>query len=75
MEQNQEPSVRQFFIKILNSIAWFLLWVIGFATAGIYFQLGYITGKPIIQSILFYTAMTISLLFLIRYLYRVWNKN
>ena len=74
MEQNKEPGVVQFFIKILNSIVWVLLWIISCATAGIYFQLGYTTGKPLIQPILFYTAMIISLLFLIRYLYKVWNK-
>ena len=74
MEQNQQQGVREFFIMILNSIAWFLLWIISCATAGIYFQLGYTTGKPIVQPILFYIVMTISLLFLIRYLYRVWNK-
>ncbi|MEO5945333.1 MAG: hypothetical protein ABIP79_00840 [Chitinophagaceae bacterium] len=74
MEQNQEPGLIKFFTKILNSIAWFLLWTISCATAGIYFQLGYITGKPLIQPILFYTGMIVSLLFLIRYLYKAWKK-
>lgn len=74
MEQNQEPGVIKFFIKILNSIVWVLLWIMSCATAGIYFQLGYTSGKPLIQPILFYSVMTISLYFLIRYLIKVWNK-
>jgi hypothetical protein len=75
MEENSNPGVKQFFVKILNSIAWTLLWMMSTATAGIYFQLGYTNGKPVIYTILFYAVMAITLFFLIRYLYRSWKNG
>ena len=75
MENNTEPDVVHFFVKILNSIAMALAWIIAGATAGIYYELGYTNGKPLIYTILFYAGMLISLFFLIRYLYRKWKND
>lgn len=75
MEKNWDPEVKKFFIRILNSIAIVLFWMMTFATAGIYFELGYSNGKPVIYTILFYTAMLISLFFMIRYLYKTWKNG
>ena len=75
MEDNSEPNIVQFLVKILNSIAMTLAWIIAGATAGIYYKLGYTNGKPLIYTILFYAGMLISLFFLIRYLYKIWKNG
>jgi hypothetical protein len=75
MESGWDPDVKKFLLKILNSISLVLMWMIASATAGIYFQLGYADGKPLIYTIIFYTAMVISLIFLIGYLYKSWKEG
>lgn len=75
MEQESDPGVKKFFLKILNSISLVLLWMMACATAGIYFELGYTNGKPLIYTILFYAGMLISLFLLVRYLYNTWKDG
>jgi hypothetical protein len=75
MQPNWDPEVKKFFLKILNSISLGLLWLMACATAGLYYELGYTNGKPVIYTILFYTGMLISLFFLIRYLYNTWKSD
>ena len=75
MESGWDPDVKKFLIKILNSISLVLLWMIACATAGIYYQLGYINGKPLIYTLLFYLGMALTLIFLLRHLYKIWNKE
>ncbi len=47
--------------------------MIASATAGLYFELGYSNGKPVIYTIIFYAAMVLSLAWLIWYLYKLWK--
>jgi tellurite resistance protein TehA-like permease len=75
MPPNWDPDVKKFLLKVLNSVSLVLLWMMACATAGIYFELGYTNGKPLIYTILFYSGMIISLLFLLLYLYKTWNKR
>ena len=75
MESGWDPEVKKYFRKILMSISFGLMWMIASAIAGIYYQLGYFTGKPIINTILFYAAMLITLLLLLRYLYNTWKNG
>jgi hypothetical protein len=75
MEQGWDPDVKKYLRKVMGSLSWGLLWLIACATAGIYYELGYRAGKPVIYTILFYTGMLISLLFLIRYFYNTWKKE
>lgn len=75
MQPNWDPGVKKFFVKILNSIALGLFWMMACSTAGIYYELGYTNGKPVIYTILFYAGMLISLFFLIRYLYKTWKSE
>lgn len=75
MERNWDPGVKKFFVKILNTIAVGLCWILTCVIAGIYFELGYTNGKPVIYTILFYTGMAVTLFFLIRYLYSAWKDN
>lgn len=75
MEQGWDPNVKKYLRKVLNTISICLLWLMGCATAGIYFELGYSAGKPVLYTILFYTAMLITLFLLIRYLYNTWKDE
>ena len=75
MEQGWDPQVKNLFVKILNSIAYTLLWMLSCATAGLYFQLGYFNGQPVIYPIIFYTIMAVTLFLLVRYLYKKWKNG
>jgi hypothetical protein len=75
MESGWDPNVKEFLLKILNSISLVLLWLIACATAGIYFELGYTNGKPLIYTIIFYTVMAVTLFLLLRQLYKTWKKE
>ncbi len=74
-ERGWDPQVKKYFRKIIGSFSLGLLWLMGCATAGIYFELGYRDGKPVIYTILFYIGMVITLLLLLRYLYNTWKKD
>ena len=73
MEQGWDPGVKKYFRKILNSISYGLIWMIGCMIAGLYFELAYTNGKPLIYTIIFYVVMAITLGLLVRYLYRTWK--
>ncbi len=74
-QRNWDPGVKKFFLKILNSVCLSLIWMMGAATAGIYYQLGYDHGQPVFQVILFYIIMLATLGLLIRYLYKTWKNG
>ena len=75
MEQGWDPDVKKFLLKVLNSIALGLVWMIASATAGIYYKLGYRGHQPFIFTIIFYAFMLITLVLLLRYLYNTWVKK
>lgn len=75
MESGWDPDVKQFLLKILNSISLVLLWMIACATAGIYYEFGYTNGKPVTYTIIFYVAMAVTLFLLLRQLYKIWKKE
>ena len=74
MEQGWDPDVKKFFRKILYSVFYALLWMIACSTAGIYYQLAYRNGQPLIYTIFFYIGMAITLALLLRWYYRTWKK-
>jgi hypothetical protein len=75
MQPNWDPDVKKFLLKVLNSFSLVLLWMMACITAGIYYQLGYTNGKPVIYTILFYAGMVITLVLLLRYLYNTWKSS
>ena len=72
-EKNWDPGVKKFFVRIVNSIAITLAWIMACAIAGIYFGLGNPKTKPVVYTVIFYVAMLVTLLLLIRYLHRIWK--
>jgi hypothetical protein len=71
MEQGWDPEVTKFFRKIINTIAYGLLWLMAVLTAGLYLELAY--HSKTVYVVLFYTGLVISLGLLIRYYYRIWK--
>jgi tellurite resistance protein TehA-like permease len=75
MERGWDPDVKKYLKKVMGSLCFGLLWLMAGVTAGIYYELAYSNGKPLIYTVLFYAGMLISLLLLIRYLYKTWKKE
>lgn len=74
MERGMDPQVKKLFRKILNSFVWGLLWMMAGA-AGIYYGFASPQRKPVIQPILFYAFMLLTLVLLIWYLIRSWKNE
>lgn len=72
---NWDADVKEFFLRILNSVALGLMWILAAATAGLYFELGYSAGKPVIYTIIFYVVAVLTLFLLLRYLARTWKNK
>jgi hypothetical protein len=68
-----DPEIKKLFKKILNSFSWGALWLVGIATLGIFFQLGFVVDGIRWYNILFYLVSITSLLMLLRYYYKVWK--
>jgi len=75
MSSGWDSDIKRFFVKIMNSVAFGLIWMLATATAGLYFELGYTNGKPLVYTIIFYICAAGSLALLIFYLYRTWRKE
>ena len=72
MEQGSDPEVKKFFLRIINTVSWGLLWLMACATAGLYFQLAYERG---IYTIIFYVLMAITFFLLLRYFFKIWKND
>ena len=74
MGSGWDDGVKEFFGKILNSVALGLLWMMTAAITGIYFELGFFNRKPVYVPVIFYTVLLVTFLLLIRYLHRKWTR-
>ncbi|HRE37943.1 MAG TPA: hypothetical protein PK092_05845 [Chitinophagaceae bacterium] len=72
MEQGWDPEVKKFFLRIINTVSWGLLWLMACATAGLYFQLAYKQG---IYTVIFYVLMAITFFLLLRYFFKIWKND
>ena len=68
MEQGWDPQVSRFFVRIINALAWTLIWMIASATAGFYFGLAFPERFPIWACLIYYVLVAFALFMLIRYL-------
>ena len=71
MEQGWDPQVSRFFVRIINALAWTLIWMIASATAGFYFGLAFPERFPVWVCIIYYFSVAITLGLLIRYLMKL----
>jgi hypothetical protein len=72
-EQGWDPEVKKYFLKILSTISYGLLWLMSTVTAGIYFELGWTGERPLYAVILFYVIAVTAFILLLRYYYRIWK--
>jgi hypothetical protein len=72
-EQGWDPEIKKYFLKILYTISYGLLWLMSMATAGIYFELGWPGQRPLYAVILFYVVAATAFILLLRYYYRIWK--
>lgn len=75
MESGFDKDVKKYFLKVLYSLSWGLIWMVAFITLGIYNGLAFVDGKPIFYNILFYVFITAGLVALIYYYYRLWKSD
>lgn len=71
MEQGWDPQISRFFVRIINALAWTLIWMIGSATLGFYFGLAFPERFPLWVCLIYYFFVASALLMLIRYLKRL----
>lgn len=72
-EQGWDPEVIKYFLKILSTISYGLLWLMSTVTAGVYFELGWTGVRPLYAVILFYVIAVAAFILLLRYYYRLWK--
>jgi len=70
-----DPEVKKYFIKILYSLSFGLLWMALNVTAGIYWGLGIIENGISILNLLFFLWVLLSLAILLYYYYRTWRTE
>lgn len=68
-----EPDVRNFLVKIANSLSVSLFWLIINSSVGIGLNFAFFTDKPTLKNYVFYVWFIASFIFLVTYLKRKWK--
>jgi hypothetical protein len=68
-----EPEVREFLVKIMQSISMGLVWLLINMSIGIYLGFAFFEGVPSMGNYIYYAAFLISLVALILYLKKKWK--
>ena len=69
-----EPGVREYLLRIVNTLSFGLLWMAINTTAGIMYQLAFIEDKLQMKNVIFYLWFLLSLAALLFYIIRLWRK-
>lgn len=69
-----EPGVKEYLLRIVNTLSLGLLWMAVNSTAGIMYDLAFIHDRVTIGNILFYCWFLASLFFYLRWVIRLWKK-
>jgi hypothetical protein len=73
--QQMEPEIRAFLVRIANSIAMVLLWMLVNMVAGIKYNLAFFEHAPKWYNYLYYAWLVGSLALLLRYLKNKWKNT
>jgi hypothetical protein len=68
-----EPEVKDFLLRIVNTISMGLVWLLVNMSVGIYYGFAFFEDKPSVGNYIFYVWFIISLGFLLLYLKRKWK--
>ncbi len=69
-----EPETRAFFVLIVNSMAWMLLWMVLNVLFGIYLGYAFFDGSPGWKNIIYYGLSLAGFAILIRHLIKKWKQ-
>lgn len=69
-----EPGVKEYLLRIVNTIALGLLWMATNSTAGIMYDLAFVHEKVRLGNVLFYVWFLLSLGAYLWYVIRLWRK-
>ena len=70
-----DPEIKRFFLKIVRSFTWSVMWLLGIATAGIFFKLGEIQDGIRWFNLVFYIFAAVTFFLLLRYYYKTWIRK
>jgi hypothetical protein len=73
MEPGMEPDVREFLVRIMQTISMSIVWLLVNMTLGIYFDFAFFENKPSVVNYLFYFWFLISFILLLRYFRNKWK--
>jgi hypothetical protein len=73
IEPGMEPDVREFLVRIMQTISMSIVWLLVNMTIGIYFDFAFFVGKPSLWNYLFYLWFLISFAWLLHYFYKKWE--
>jgi hypothetical protein len=73
MEPGMEPDVREFLVRIMQTISMSIVWLLVNMTLGIYFDFAFFENKPSSGNYLFYLWFIISFILLLRYFRNKWK--
>lgn len=69
-----EPGVREYLIRILNTLSLALVWMAIDSTAGIMYGLAFVNGHITLGNVLFYIWFVLSLGTYLWWVIRLWSK-
>lgn len=69
-----EPGVKEYLLRIVNTLSMALLWLALNSTAGIMYGLAFVQDHIRIGNILFYIWFVLSLVAFLWWLIRLWRK-
>jgi hypothetical protein len=68
-----EPEVREFLVRIMQSISMGLVWLLVNMSVGIYYGFAFFEDGPTLGNYLYYIGFLLSLAWLIFYLKKKWK--
>ena len=68
-----EPDVRDFLLRIVNTISMGLVWLLVNMSVGIYYGFAFFEDKPSLGNYIFYVWFILSMVLLLRYLKKKWK--
>ncbi len=72
-KMGMEPDVREFLIRIVQTLSMGMLWLLINMTIGIYFNLAFFEDKPAIVNYIYYAWFILSLGLLLFYFKKKWK--
>ena len=72
-EVGMDPQTKRYFLKIVYSFTWGVMWLMFVTFFGLYFGLAYVPDGFTVPNFIFYAIVAITFFFLLRYYYRCWK--